>query len=508
MSSEKFTIRRALVSAFNKNGLDQVARLLHDEKIEIVSTGGTQSYIEALDIPVVPVEQLTEMPSILGGRVKTLHPRVFGGILGRREDQTDVQELERYEIPSVDLVMVDLYPFEETLQGGGSHQDIIEKIDIGGVALIRAAAKNYQDVLVIPSRSYYPSFIEALRKGTLDEAYRRQMAANALALTSAYDATIAQYLAGAPNPERPLALEYAPGKALRYGENPHQQAFYFGRFHDFFEQEQGKALSYNNLVDVDAATSLISEFAETAVAIIKHTNPCGIAVGGALSSVWQRALDGDPVSAFGGIIATNTTVDKATAEKIAALFFEVLIAPSFSVEALEIFEAKSKRILLKQHQPNRPEWTYKSILNGMLVQENDLHVERRAQMNTVTQVPPNETAWADLEFALIAVKHAKSNTIVLARDRQLIGIGVGQTSRVDAARQAVARAHHFGFGLEGAVMASDAFFPFPDSIAEVQPHGIQAVVQPGGSIRDQESIDFCNQHGLAMVTTGVRHFKH
>lgn len=508
MPQNELRLQRALISAYNKDGLDQIARLLHDQSVEIISTGGTQAYIETLGIPVTAVESLTQTPSMLGGRVKTLHPKVFGGILARRDVSDDLKQLDQFEIPAVDMVLVDLYPFEETLQAGGSHADIIEKIDIGGVALIRAAAKNYEDVLVVPSRNYYAVLMEHLRKGVFDLEFRKRMAARALSHTSAYDATIAQYLAGEPDPESPLTLEFAPGKALRYGENPHQKGYFYGRFHDMLEQVQGKAISYNNLVDVDAATALVSEFADTAVAIIKHTNPCGLAVGGALTDVYDRALAGDPVSAFGGIIATNATVDRPTAEKISKLFFEVLIAPAFSVEALEIFEAKSKRILLKQHQPNRPAFKYHSILNGMLVQDNDLQTESRAQMKVVTNAQPDDGQLEDLEFALIAGKHAKSNTIVLARDRQLIGIGTGQTSRVDAARQAVEKARHFEFSLEGAVMASDAFFPFPDSIAQVQPHGVRAVVQPGGSIRDQESIDFCNQHGLAMVTTGVRHFKH
>jgi phosphoribosylaminoimidazolecarboxamide formyltransferase/IMP cyclohydrolase len=502
-------IERAILSAYNKEGLEAIGRQLHQQGIEIYSTGGTQAFLENLGIPVVPVEKLTQMPSILGGRVKTLHPRVFGGILARREHEQDRSELDRYDISAIDLVLVDLYPFEETLAETDAHEAIIEKIDIGGVALIRAAAKNYQDVLVIPSRRFYDQLRPLLEAGGSALADRRRMAAHALSLTSAYDATIARYL----NPaQEVVALSEPlrhPEKPLRYGENPHQKGYFYGKMDDMLEIVQGKALSYNNIVDVDAATALIDEFDTPATAVIKHTNPCGLAVGDRTPlALWQRALAGDPVSAFGGIIATNRPVDADLAEALLDHFFEVLIAPAFSEQALELFASKRKRILLRQKEPNRGALRYRSALNGMLAQDNDLSAEKFEQMQVVTERAPGPAQQRDLEVALIAVKHAKSNAIVLVKGEQLIGVGVGQTSRVDAARHAVEKARHFGFSLEEAVMASDAFFPFADSIAQVQPYGVTAVVQPGGSIRDQESIDFCNTHQMAMATTGVRHFKH
>jgi len=516
------TISSALISVYYKDGLEPLVRLLHTHNVRLYSTGGTQTFIEQLGIPVTAVEDLTGYPSIFGGRVKTLHPAVMGGILYRRELPEDLAQAERHRIPPIDMVVVDLYPFEETVSAGASDDDIIEKIDIGGISLIRAAAKNHKDVLIVSSRTQYENVVSLLteKNGATDLADRRQYAGEAFAVTSHYDTAIQAYFAGNDSqqqsaPDASENYKTLPQQTLRYGENPHQQATFYGDLDAMFDKLHGKELSYNNLVDVDACVGLIDEFAdnEPTFAIIKHTNACGIATAPTAKESYLNALACDPVSAFGGVIITNTTVDLATAEELNKLFMEILIAPDYAPEALELLKSKKNRILLKRKPVELPTRMIKTILNGVLEQDKDNQTETAAQFKTVTEKAPTDSEVRALEFALKVCKHTKSNTIVLAKAggtvyRQLLASGVGQTSRVDALKQAIEKAGAFGFDLRGAVMASDAFFPFPDCVEIADKAGITAVVQPGGSIRDQDSIDYCNQHGLAMVTTGVRHFKH
>lgn len=499
-------IERALVSVYHKSSLKPILKEFARLGIDIISTGGTQNYIEELGYKSQSIESLTSYPSILNGRVKTLHPLVFGGILARRE--SDTKEMESYEIPPVDLVIVDLYPFDQAVEMEKPHSEVIENIDIGGISLIRAAAKNYEDVVVIPSSDYYDTLLSILehQDGITQRKERQQLAAAAFGISSSYDNAVFNYLT--PNHQQTLSLHHKEGKALRYGENPHQNATFFGDLYSLFDQLKGKALSYNNLVDVDAATRLIEEFETPTFAIIKHTNPCGVASRDHLLDAWKAALAGDPVSAFGGILATNKPVNKETAQAISELFFEVLIAPDFEKEAQEILGKKSNRILLKKHRSLTSKKEIKSALDGMLEQDRDLKTETLDDLTYVTNKVPGQNQNDDLLFANIIAKHAKSNTIVLAKDQQLTGIGVGQTSRVDALKQAIAKAEHFDLPLRGSVLASDAFFPFSDSVQIAYEAGIETVVQPGGSKRDQDSIDYCDQHGMAMAYTGTRHFKH
>jgi len=492
-------IKSALISVFHKTGLDTIVEKLHETGVTIYSTGGTYSFLERKGIPAEKIEDLTGYPSILGGRVKTLHPKVFGAILGRPGLDTDVAEMEQHAIPTFDLVIVDLYPFEDTLASGASEEEIIEKIDIGGISLIRAAAKNFEHVLVIPSKDQYLFLEDILNShdGTTTLEARKKMAAASFAISSRYDAMIGQYLAGENNKT-----------PLRYGENPHQKASFVGDLDEAFDKLHGKELSFNNLVDIDAALELLREFDGATFCIIKHTNPCGVATAPTLLEAWEKALAADTVSAFGGILAGNRNIGAEDATEIDKIFFEVLIAPGFSDEALEILARKKNRIILKSKKYTRTESLEKTALNGLLVQERDSHTETAADLSMVTNDKPTPHQVADMLFANKIVKHAKSNTIVLAKDNQLIGIGVGQTSRVDALQHAVIKAKQFNFEISGAVMASDAFFPFPDCVQIAHEAGVAAVIQPGGSIRDQESIDYCNGHSMPMVITGYRHFKH
>jgi phosphoribosylaminoimidazolecarboxamide formyltransferase/IMP cyclohydrolase len=503
-------IRSALISVFHKEGLDPIVRELHKQGVTIYSTGGTQSFIEGLGIPVEAVEGLTSYPSILDGRVKTLHPKVFGGILARREEG-HLNQLKQYEIPEIDLVIVDLYPFEETVASTNDEAAIIEKIDIGGISLIRAAAKNFRDVVIVPSRSDYGFILDLLQTsgGKTDLADRQELARRAFSVSAHYDTAIYTYFnreTQAPGFHRSVH----PTQTLRYGENPHQQGFFHGPLDEMFETLGGKALSFNNLVDVDAAVQLMAEFREAAptFAILKHTNSCGIATRSSLPEAWEAALAADNVSAFGGILIANTTVDVQTAGEIDKIFYEVLIAPDFAPDALELLRKKKKRILLRIRDYILPQRAFKSLLNGVIEQDADRTIEVKSDLKTVTKKEPTSGQVDDLLFANKVAKHLKSNTIVLARGQQLLGMGCGQTSRVDALKQAVDKARRFGFDLEGAVMASDAFFPFPDCVEIADQAGIKAVIQPGGSIRDQDSIDYCDASGMALVTTGVRHFKH
>lgn len=504
-------IESALISVFHKEKLDDIVKLLDQNGVKIYSTGGTQKFIQSLDVEVHAVEDLTGYPSILGGRVKTLHPKVFGGILTRREEEQDTVQIEQYEIPSIDLVIVDLYPFEDTVASGASESDIIEKIDIGGISLIRAAAKNFKDVAVLASREQYDDFKTLLEqnKGATSLADRKRLAAQAFDISSHYDTAIFNYF----NQDEELPRfkqSVRQAKTLRYGENPHQKGHFYGNLDEMFDQLHGKELSYNNLVDVDAAVALMEEFddSDTAYAILKHTNACGVATGETPKDAYLRALAGDPVSAFGGVIVTNKPVDAAAAEELHKLFLEVLIAPDFDADALEILKGKKNRILLKKktNLPTAP--LFKTLLNGVIGQDRDATTETAADLKVVTNKAANEDEIKALVFASKIAKHTKSNTIVLAKDNQLCASGVGQTSRVDALKQAIIKAKHFGFDLNGAVMASDAFFPFPDCVEIAHEAGITAVIQPGGSIKDQLSIDYCNNNDIAMVFTGVRHFKH
>lgn len=504
-------IKTALISVYHKEGLDSILSMLHADKVEFLSTGGTKSFIESLGYPCKAVEDLTTYPSILGGRVKTLHPKVFGGILNRRDNETDKAQIAQYEIPEIDLVIVDLYPFEETVASGASHADIIEKIDIGGISLIRAGAKNFNDVVIVASKAQYAPLAEILgKKGAETTLKERQFfAREAFKVSSGYDTAIFNYF-DSLEPDAPSALRVAfdDKKHLRYGENPHQAGSFFGRFDDLFEQLHGKEISYNNLLDIDAAVSLIHEFTDTTFAILKHNNACGLATRSTMLEAWEAALAGDPVSAFGGVLIANRTIDLATAEAINKIFFEVVIAPAYDDAALEVLCQKKNRIVLKQHSQLKATRQYRSILNGALVQDKDLKVETPDDLRQATEKAVTPSQIDDLLFANKIVKHSKSNAIVLAKNRQLLASGIGQTSRVDALKQAIAKAGSFGFDLHGAVMASDAFFPFADCVEIAHQAGVDAVIQPGGSIRDQDTIDYCNANGIAMVITGIRHFKH
>jgi phosphoribosylaminoimidazolecarboxamide formyltransferase / IMP cyclohydrolase len=503
-------ITRALISVFYKDNLAPIIHSLAKNKVEFVSTGGTQEFIEKLGYPVIPVEQLTGYPSIFGGRVKTLHPTVFGGILYRRNDEGDLKQSAEYKVAPIDLVIVDLYPFEETVSKGGSEDEIVEKIDIGGIALIRGAAKNFADVLIVSSRSQYTELLDLLEKknASSDLVDRKRFAAKAFDVTSHYDSAIFNYF----NKEQQLPSfksSFQQGLVLRYGENPHQQGVYYGDLESLFEKLNGKELSYNNLVDVDAAVNLVKEFeGEKAFVIIKHTNACGVATGGSVKQAYLKAFQADTISAFGGVLATNQPIDKEAAEEINKLFFEILIAPGYDPAALELLRSKKNRIILRQKRPLTATRQFKSLLNGAIEQDLDLKTDAKEDLKTVTKVAPTPSQIDALLFASKICKHTKSNTIILAVDGQMLSSGVGQTSRVDALRQAIEKAATFGFKLEGAVMASDAFFPFPDCVEIANQHGIKAVIQPGGSIKDQDSINVCDQHGMAMVFTGFRHFKH
>ncbi|HAK79939.1 MAG TPA: bifunctional phosphoribosylaminoimidazolecarboxamide formyltransferase/IMP cyclohydrolase PurH [Runella sp.] len=508
-------IQSALLSVYYKDGLEPIVRLLHQHGVKLYSTGGTQTFIENMGIPVTAVEDLTGYPSIFGGRVKTLHPAVFGGILYRRDDAGDLAQATQFNIPSIDLVVVDLYPFEETVASGASAEDIIEKIDIGGISLIRAGAKNFQDSLIVSSRNQYTDVLAILteKDGATALADRRRYAQEAFATTSHYDTAINQWFIA---PQPPMGVKegspiggWGAGATLRYGENPHQAATFYGDLDAMFDKLHGKELSYNNLVDVDACVSLIDEFGdEPTFAIIKHTNACGVATAATSHQAYVNALACDPVSAFGGVIITNTTVDLATAQELNKLFMEILIAPAYEADALALLQSKKNRILLQRKNIELPAKMFKTILNGVLEQDKDLVVETASQFTTVTKVAPTDAEVKALEFALKVCKHTKSNTIVLANENQLIASGTGQTSRVDALRQAIEKAKSFGFELKGSVMASDAFFPFADCVEIAHNAGVTAVVQPGGSIRDKDSIEYCDANGMAMVTTGIRHFKH
>jgi len=501
----------ALISVFHKDGLEPIVKKLDKLGVTLYSTGGTEKFIRDLGIDVVPVEDVTSYPSILGGRVKTLHPKVFGGILNRQDNESDVSQMKEFDIPQLDIVIVDLYPFEKTVASGASEQDIIEKIDIGGISLIRAAAKNFKDVLCVSSMEDYEDFLNVISEGngttTLED--RKRFATKAFNISSHYDTAIFNYF-NKDHAEAVLKISETKGQVLRYGENPHQKGFFFGDFDAMFTKLHGKELSYNNLLDVDAAVNLMGEFKndDPTFAILKHNNACGLATRSTIKQAYVDALAGDPVSAFGGILISNVEIDKATAEEIHELFCEVVIAPSYSDEALKILKGKKNRIILIQNDIELPETLVRTCLNGVLVQDKDSKTDSKEDLNPVTDKKPTAEEIEDLIFASKLCKHTKSNTIVLAKNRQLCASGTGQTSRVDALNQAIHKAKSFDFDLEGAVMASDAFFPFPDCVEIADKAGIKSVIQPGGSIKDQLSIDYCNENGLSMVMTGTRHFKH
>ncbi len=507
--SEVIKIKSALISVFHKDGLEPLVRMLDKSGVSIYSTGGTFTFIESLGIKAHTVESLTNYPSILGGRVKTLHPKVFGGILGRRSLASDIAEMKQYQIPPFDLVIVDLYPFESTLASGASHDEIIEKIDIGGISLIRAAAKNYTDVLVVPSSKHYGELTEILTSNDCSTQIedRLRFAAYSFAESSQYDSAIFNYM-GEKAGYREFRGTAGKATALRYGENPHQQGEFFGNLSDVFDQLHGKELSYNNLLDLDAAVSLIRDFNETTFAILKHNNACGVASRPILADAWKAALAGDPVSAYGGVLITNAIIDQETAAQVNLLFFEIIVAPGFEKNALELLKSKKNRIILQVKSFDSQTKQFRTILNGVLQQDRDLKSETSADFRVVTQTEPGSIAVKDLVFANIIVKHSKSNAIVLAKGEQLLGSGVGQTSRVDAVKHAIEKANAFGLDLNGAVMASDAFFPFADSVEIAHKAGITVVIQPGGSVRDEDTIEYCNKNNLSMVFTGTRHFKH
>ncbi|CAA0247640.1 bifunctional phosphoribosylaminoimidazolecarboxamide formyltransferase/IMP cyclohydrolase [Tenacibaculum maritimum] len=503
------TIKSALISVFHKDGLTPLVKKLDALNVTIYSTGGTEKFIQNLGINVVPVEKVTSYPSILGGRVKTLHPKVFGGILNRQEHQSDLLEMEEYQIPQLDLVIVDLYPFEKTVASNATEQDIIEKIDIGGISLIRAAAKNFKDTCIVSSIDQYDSFLKLISEnnGETTIADRKKLAAKAFNISSHYDTAIFNYF---NEDEIAYKASEINAKVLRYGENPHQKGYFFGDLEAMFEQLHGKELSYNNLLDVDAATNLMGEFSGEAptFAILKHNNACGFAQRESLHQAYLDALAGDPTSAFGGVLISNTEIDKATAQEIHKLFCEVVIAPSYENDALEILKGKKNRVLLIQKETALPQQTVRTALNGILVQDKDLKTDTIEDITYPTNNKPTKIELEDLLFASKICKHTKSNTIVLVKNKQLYASGTGQTSRVDALRQAIEKAISFNFDLHGAVMASDAFFPFPDCVEIADKAGIKSVIQPGGSIKDQLSIDYCNDHNIGMVFTGTRHFKH
>ncbi|MDX1272254.1 bifunctional phosphoribosylaminoimidazolecarboxamide formyltransferase/IMP cyclohydrolase [Bizionia paragorgiae] len=510
MSNNK-TIKSALISVFSKDGLEPIVRELNAQGVTIYSTGGTEKFITDLGIKVIPVEDVTSYPSILGGRVKTLHPKVFGGILNRQNHDGDVKEMTDYDIPQIDVVIVDLYPFEKTVASGAPTQDIIEKIDIGGISLIRAAAKNYADVICVSSVNDYAEFLELItdKKGDLTEADRKRFAAKAFNVSSHYDSAIFNYFNTTENIPA-LKLSETEGKVLRYGENPHQRGFFYGDFNEMFTQLHGKELSYNNLLDVDAAVNLMDEFKNDAptFAILKHNNACGLAQRDTLLEAYNDALAGDPVSAFGGVLISNSEIDLATAEEVHKLFCEVVIAPAFSTEAEALLKGKKNRILLVLKDAELAQTTVRTCLNGVLVQDRNTITDKKENTTKATEKAPTDAELDDLIFASKICKHTKSNTIVLVKNKQLCASGTGQTSRVDALNQAIHKAQSFKFDLQGSVMASDAFFPFPDCVEIAKHAGVTAVIQPGGSIKDQLSIDYCNDNNVSMVFTGTRHFKH
>ena len=507
--SETKRISSALISVFHKDGLDEIISKLHEEGVKLISTGGTQRFIESLGVPCQAVEELTGYPSILGGRVKTLHPKVFGGILARREEDNDMAQMDSYDIPEIDLVIVDLYPFEDTVKSGADDADIIEKIDIGGISLIRAGAKNFNDAVIVASKEQYKPLLDILNERgaqtTLEE--RRWFAKEAFAFSSYYDSCIYNWFASGEDEDH-FRLALDGRKPMRYGENPHQKGVFHGDLDAMFDQVHGKEISYNNLLDINAAIDLIDEFSETTFAILKHNNACGVASRPTLLEAWKDALAGDPVSAFGGVLIANAPIDKATAEEINKIFFEVIIAPDYDFDALEILGQKKNRIILIRKEQALPVKLVRSALNGVLVQDKDIKTETPDDLKLVTSRKPTADEIDDMLFANKIVKNSKSNSIVFARGKQLLASGVGQTSRVDALKQAVEKAHGFGFTLEGAAMASDAFFPFPDCVELAHKAGVKNVIHPGGSVRDQESIDYCEQNDMTMVMTGFRHFKH
>jgi len=507
--SHPVKIKNALISVYYKDNLEPLIRQLHEQGVVFYSTGGTEKFIAELGIDVIAVEDLTGYPSILGGRVKTLHPKVFGGILNRRQNKEDRSQIENYEIPEIDLVIVDLYPFEETLKSGASEEEIIEKIDIGGISLIRAAAKNFNDVVIIASKNDYKILADILAEngGYTTLSQRKAFARQAFNVSSHYDTAIFNYF-NQENPLRVFKFSEQNSISLRYGENPHQKGVFYGDLDAMFDKLNGKELSYNNLVDIDAAVALIDEFEEPTFAILKHTNACGIASNESILEAWKAALACDPVSAFGGVLICNREIDHELAAEINNLFIEVLIAPFYTEPATTLLAAKKNRILLKRNDVKLPLKQFKTLLNGIIEQDKDMLMESSSEMTPVTERKPNDEQLKDLVFANKIVKHTKSNTIVLARNSCLIASGVGQTSRVDALQQAIVKAKAFNFELSGSVMASDAFFPFPDCVEIAADAGVAMILQPGGSIKDQESIDMANAKGLGMVTTGIRHFKH
>jgi phosphoribosylaminoimidazolecarboxamide formyltransferase/IMP cyclohydrolase len=502
-------IASALISVFDKTGLEPIVHALHQNNVTIYSTGGTETFIKNLGIPVVAVEDITAFPEILGGRVKTLHPKIFGGILNRQDHASDVQQMEEFNIPQIDLVIVDLYPFEKTVSSGATEADIIEKIDIGGISLIRAAAKNFKDTVIVPSVEEYALFLEfyTANNGATSLENRRLLATKAFHVSSHYDGAIFNYF---NTDETYLKTSVAHGQILRYGENPHQKGFFFGDFDQMFTKVHGKELSYNNLLDVDAAVNLMNEFKneEPTFAILKHNNACGLASRSTMKQAYLEALAADPTSAFGGVLIANGTIDLATAEEINKLFCEVVIAPAYEPEAIDLLEEKKNRIILILNDVTLPQKNVRTCLNGVLVQDKDNVTDAISHLKTVTTVTPSASEIEDLLFASKICKHTKSNTIVFAKNKQLCASGTGQTSRVDALKQAIEKATSFEFDLTGAVMASDAFFPFPDCVEIANKVGITAVIQPGGSIKDELSIQYCNDNNMAMVFTGIRHFKH
>ncbi len=502
-------IQSALISVFNKDGLEPIVKKLYQQNVKIISTGGTYDFIKKLGIPVTSVDSITHFPEILAGRVKTLHPKIFGGILARRQNKTDIQQVNEHQIPLMDCVIVDLYPFEETVQSTTDETTIIEKIDIGGIALIRAAAKNFNDTIVVPDKRYYREFLELLenQQGITHLQDRKKFASYAFAISSHYDTMIFHYFNQFY--QLPYFKEsYLNTQILRYGENPHQKAWYFGNLESPLEKLNGKEISYNNLLDIEAAVQLISDFEEPTFAIIKHNNACGVASRDTIHDAYITALSSDPLSAFGGILIANRSIDTQTAVEINKLFFEVIIAPNYDAEALEILKSKPNRIILVNKIQQLPRYIYRSILNGVIQQERDTKIETPDDLKVVTEKTPTQTKISDLLFANKIVKHTKSNAIVIVKNKQLIGSGTGQTSRVDAVRHAIEKARHFKLDTQGAVLASDAFFPFPDSVELAHSAGITSIIQPGGSIKDKDSIDACNKYGISMAFTGYRHFKH
>ena len=502
-------IKTALISVFYKTGIDTIVALLKQNDVQIYSTGGTYDYIHALDPSVKTVESLTGYPSILGGRVKTLHPKVFGGILGRTHLASDQKEMAEYEIPAFDLVIVDLYPFEETVATTDDEGKIIEKIDIGGISLIRAGAKNFNDVVIVPSRDYYGELIEILEKqhGETSLEDRRRFASYAFSVSSHYDSAILNWFVK-DQEEQPLRICEEKAAKLRYGENPHQKGAFYGDLDAMFEKLHGKELSYNNLLDLDAGLNLLREFDTPTFAILKHNNPCGLACRATVKEAYLAALAGDPVSAFGGVLVCNRPIDKEAAEEINKLFIEVIVAPHYEDGVLDILFSKKNRVVLRLKEDIFSKKTVKTALNGFLLQDRDLHTETADDFKVITVKTPTSSEVEDMVFANKIVKHSRSNAIVLAKGKQLYASGIGQTSRVDALRQAIEKARSFNFDLKGAVLASDAFFPFKDCVELAHEAGITAIVQPGGSVRDQESIDCCNENGISMVFTGFRHFRH